>query len=415
MAPHDSAGIARETTRRSGSALLAFRRRIGMGLFSQLFDLSPFPAVVSRCSTTRCSRSTPARPRSSASRRARPSGCRVTDYYVDPAERRTLAERIRRDGRADNVRLRIKRRSGEPFWVLVSFRLVTWQGRARRAHDLPGHHRAARGRVHAQGERAPAGRAERCADVPDGAIHRSGATSSPNGCAASCRSRLRRWPVERLSMWRFDDERPAIQCVGLYQRASGRYQIRSDGAAPRRPRLLRRARARARRRRQRRRDRSAHPRVRRALSDSPQHRSDARRSAPAPQHAVGVLCAEHVGRRESGRSTSRTSRSRSPISSSWRFVDDERRQALTRLAESEARARLIVDTAHDAFIGIDSAGGIAAWNAQAERPSAGRTTKCSAAILPRRSSRRPFATRTRTACGASTKPVRRRWSTSASS
>ena len=47
-------------------------------------------------------------------------------------------------------------------------------------------------------------------------------------------------------------------------------------------------------------------------------------------------------------------------------VEEERRSALARLAESETRARLIVDTAHDAFIGIDSMGRIAAWNAQAE-------------------------------------------------
>ena len=39
-------------------------------------------------------------------------------------------------------------------------------------------------------------------------------------------------------------------------------------------------------------------------------------------------------------------------------ADAQRRHALARLAESEARARLIVDTAHDAFIGIDSAGQI---------------------------------------------------------
>ena len=38
-----------------------------------------------------------------------------------------------------------------------------------------------------------------------------------------------------------------------------------------------------------------------------------------------------------------------------------------RLAESEARARLIIDTAHDAFVGIDSTGTIITWNAQAER------------------------------------------------
>jgi PAS domain S-box-containing protein len=46
-------------------------------------------------------------------------------------------------------------------------------------------------------------------------------------------------------------------------------------------------------------------------------------------------------------------------------VDHERQAALRRLAESEARARLIVDTAHDAFVGMDERGRIVAWNAQA--------------------------------------------------
>jgi PAS domain S-box-containing protein len=48
-------------------------------------------------------------------------------------------------------------------------------------------------------------------------------------------------------------------------------------------------------------------------------------------------------------------------------VDEQRRQALERLAESEARARLILDTAHDAFVGIDSGGRIVEWNAEASR------------------------------------------------
>ena len=38
------------------------------------------------------------------------------------------------------------------------------------------------------------------------------------------------------------------------------------------------------------------------------------------------------------------------------LAEDDRRRALSRVAESDARARLIVDTAHDAFIGMDSAG-----------------------------------------------------------
>ena len=48
------------------------------------------------------------------------------------------------------------------------------------------------------------------------------------------------------------------------------------------------------------------------------------------------------------------------------MADDERRAALARLADSEARSRLIVDTAPDAFIGIDTDGQIVTWNTQAE-------------------------------------------------
>ena len=82
---------------------------------------------------------------------------------------------------------------------------------------------------------------------------------------------------------------------------------------------------------------------------------------------VGVLCAEHVG----------TAREWTVDEQNFAIsvanlivvavVDEERRNALTRLAESEARARLIIDTAHDAFIGIDSESRINTWNAQAER------------------------------------------------
>ncbi len=47
------------------------------------------------------------------------------------------------------------------------------------------------------------------------------------------------------------------------------------------------------------------------------------------------------------------------------LADADRRQAVQNLAESEARARLVLDSAHDAFIGMDSDGRIVRWNAQA--------------------------------------------------
>src|SRR4029450_12727276 len=44
--------------------------------------------------------------------------------------------------------------------------------------------------------------------------------------------------------------------------------------------------------------------------------------------------------------------------------DEVQRMVLDRLAESESRGHLILDTAHDAFVGVDSAGTIGEWNAQ---------------------------------------------------
>jgi GAF domain-containing protein len=69
---------------------------------------------------------------------------------------------------------------------------------------------------------------------------------------------------------------------------------------------------------------------------------------------VGVLCAEHVG----GTRAWTVDEQNFAVAVSnlivVALVEEDRRHALAQLADSEARARLIVDTAHDAFIGIDS-------------------------------------------------------------
>ena len=79
----------------------------------------------------------------------------------------------------------------------------------------------------------------------------------------------------------------------------------------------------------------------------------------------GVLCAEHVG----GARTWTLDEQNFTIAVAnlvaVAVADSERRQAVARLAESEARAKMIIDTAHDAFIGIDAAGRIVEWNTQA--------------------------------------------------
>ena len=54
------------------------------------------------------------------------------------------------------------------------------------------------------------------------------------------------------------------------------------------------------------------------------------------------------------------------ISSPWRLPTPIG-EPLARLEESELRARHVVDTAHDAFVGMNSDGQIVTWNAQAAR------------------------------------------------
>src|SRR6185436_14971343 len=81
---------------------------------------------------------------------------------------------------------------------------------------------------------------------------------------------------------------------------------------------------------------------------------------------VGVLCAEHVGRPRAWTIDEQNFAVAVSNLIVVALVEEDRRHALAQLADSEARARLIVDTAHDAFIGIDSDGKVVAWNAQAE-------------------------------------------------
>jgi two-component system sensor histidine kinase/response regulator len=82
---------------------------------------------------------------------------------------------------------------------------------------------------------------------------------------------------------------------------------------------------------------------------------------------VGVLCAEQTGPARAWAVDEQNFAVAVANLIVVAIAEEERRSALARLAESDARAHLIVDTAHDAFIGIDSAGSIAAWNAQAEK------------------------------------------------
>jgi PAS domain S-box-containing protein len=172
--------------------------------------------------------------------------------------------------------------------------------------------------------------------------------------------------VDRVSMWRFEEDRVAIRCVDLYELSLDRHQAGT--------RL----------------HRSSYPSYFEALeherfiaADDAQldpRTAEFTRSYLLPLHigamldvplrqddrSIGVLCVEHVGEVRRW-----TVDERNFVLSVGNLVamavaDEERRTALERLALSEARAHLILNTAHDAFVGVNSRGEIVEWNAQAE-------------------------------------------------
>jgi PAS domain S-box-containing protein len=169
----------------------------------------------------------------------------------------------------------------------------------------------------------------------------------------------------RVSIWRFSDDRGAIRCLDLYDARS-----RTHRGAP----TLARA---------------DYPEYFYALEQerviaAPDARSDPRTRGfldtylvpydvyamlDVPlrhkEESIGVLCAEQVGATREWTVDERHFAISVANIAVVAMVDHERRAAQRRLAQSEARAHTILDTAHDAFIGMDAAGSIVAWNAQA--------------------------------------------------
>jgi PAS domain S-box-containing protein len=172
--------------------------------------------------------------------------------------------------------------------------------------------------------------------------------------------------VERLSMWEFDEQHREIRCTGLHRRSGGLHEsgaVLTRSLAPayfdaiERERVVAAA------------DAQVDPRTR-EFRDSylVPHRIGAMLDVPlqGDNHLLGVLCAEHIGHPR----TWTVDEQNFAISVGNLIVialaEDQRRTTLAQLAESDSRARLIVDTAHDAYVGIDSSGSIVTWNAQAE-------------------------------------------------
>jgi two-component system, sensor histidine kinase and response regulator len=334
--------------------------------FEQLFDISPFPAVVSRLGDKTVLAINKRTSEMFGIPHAEAVGRVTTDYYVNPADRRLLAEPLEREGKADNVLLELRRSNGGTFWVRASARMVLWEQEPAMLtvfDDISEELRA---------DRALRESEQRLAAQSSALTSLTARHADPND---TFEDRLRgilevaaeTLQVERVSMWRFDADRAAIDCVGLYRRSAARHEVgerlerrhfRSYFDALEQERVI-----------------AAHD----ARADARTREFDASYLAPERIGAMldvplrqgfgvsGVFCVEHVG----GTRTWTIDEQNFAVSTAnliaVAIADEHRRQALADVAESDARAHLILDTAHDAFIGMDSAGHIVTWNAQAER------------------------------------------------
>jgi len=335
-------------------------------LFEHLFDISPFPAVVSRMRDKAVLAVNRRTSEMFGIGQAEALRLSTTDYYVNPADRQLLAEPLEREGRADNVLLELRHPAGGTFWARASARLVEWEGEpavltvfddiseelaAERALRESEQRLAAQSNALMTLTTRQADREDEFADRLRGILEVAASTLN----------------VERVSMWRFDAGREAIHCIGLYRQASGRHEAGAE--------LLRR-------------DYPAYfaaIELERVISadDAPTdsrtaefvdsylepERIGAMLDVPLRQSGVvsGVFCVEHVGGARAWTIDEQNFAVSTANLIAVAVADQDRREARARVAESEVRARLILDTAHDAFVGMDTAGRIVTWNAQAER------------------------------------------------
>ena len=334
-------------------------------LLAHLFDVSPFPAAVSRLSDHKVIAINQHTAQTFGVPQDAAVGASVLDYHTDPTARQRITEMLRRDGRADNLRLQVRRQTGETFWVLASGRLVRFDGEdlvLMVFHDISDQVaieqtlRTSEQRLVAQSI-ALTELTARSADPGLPFEHRL------RGILETCADTLQ---VERLGMWRFDTDAASIRCLGMFRRGATRIDCgaalaRAD--APAYFTALEQERVIAAH------DAHTDPRTSDfAASYLTPNGIGAMLDVPLRQdrRTIGVLCAEHVGGPRSWTIDEQNFAVSVANIVAIAIADQERRQALARVEEGDTRAHLILETAHDAFVGMDAEGRISVWNAQAE-------------------------------------------------
>jgi PAS domain S-box-containing protein len=334
--------------------------------FEQLFDISPFPAVVSRLRDNSVIAINARNSEMFGVSREDAVGLQTTSYYVNIEQRERLRVPLEKTGRADDVLLHLRKPNGETFWARASARMITWDNEP-----------AVLTVFEDVSEQLNAQRALKASEarLAKQSLALTSLTEHQASPHDTFEQRLRRilhmaattLDVERVSMWQFDELRTGIECVGLYRSSVGIYQCGerlTREAAPAYFSAIERERVIAAN------DALTDPRTR-DFADSYLKPLEIGAMLDVPLRAgsdiTGVLCAEHV----KGPRAWTVDEQNFAISAAnliaVAIADTRRRDALRQVAESDARAHTILDTAHDVFIGMDEHSHIVIWNAQAEQ------------------------------------------------
>ena len=334
--------------------------------FEQLFDISPFPAVISRLRDNSVIAINKRNSETFGISQADAVGQTTTNYYADLSHRERLRGPLEKTGRADDVLLYLKKPNGETFWARASARLITWDNEPAVLtviEDISEQLTAQRALEDSEQRLAKQSAALTSltashADANDTFEHRL------RGILEKASETLQ---VERVSLWRFGDRCASIECVGLFRRNENTHEsgaVLGRDAAPAYFDAIERERVIAAT------DARTDPRTREfltgyleplnihAMLDVPLRRG---------QDVIGVLCVEHVGEPRAWTIDEQNFAISTANLIAVAIADERRREALSQVAQSDARAHLILDTAHDAFVGMDADSRIVSWNAQAEK------------------------------------------------
>src|SRR5262245_59986321 len=192
-----------------------------------LFEASPFPAVVSRLRDHVIVALNDMAAEMAAEIAGKPVarvlGRRITYFYRDPRDRAGLVERLRQDGRADEVLLGYGR-SNEPTtrWARVASRLISFEGEPAVLsvfNDVTDQVAA---------EQALRGSEQRLVEQSEAltalTAHQASTPGFSERLAMLVQTTAQTLRAERVSLWRFVDNREAILCLDLFQLTGGSHQ-----------------------------------------------------------------------------------------------------------------------------------------------------------------------------------------------